>query len=358
LRTLVLAKRELTLQEYSDWKEIFHQAVTSIDNREERVEAACEIIENDLVLLGCTAIEDKLQEQVPETIHYLLEAGIQIWVLTGDKQETAINIGYSSRLLTPDMELIIINAENSEICGEVLKAVLERYCGRYYDPEEGILTEMNSNGREEEPRTLGMVIDGHSLGFALHDHTEAFLNLGKACRSVICCRVTPLQKALVVRVVKQGEQKISCAIGKKSILFIYLFVYLSIGDGANDVSMIQEAHVGIGIYGKEGTQAARASDYAIHQFKHLKRLLCVHGRYSYMRVTGIIQYSFYKNMAFTLSMLYFSWYNGFTGQTLYDSWIITFYNIIFTSLPPLFYGLFEKDINEELIYKVSIDTLM
>lgn len=340
LRTLVLAEKDITRNEYDEWKDIFQSALTSIDNREERVEAACEIIENDLVLVGCTAIEDKLQEEVPETIHYLLEAGIKLWVLTGDKQETAINIGYSSRLLTPSMDLIIINAENSEICGEQLKANLERYCYKYYNSEEGIVTAIETDDVEEEQphRVIGLVIDGHSLGFALHDHTEAFLTLGKACRSVICCRVTPLQKALVVRVVKQGEQRIC----------------LSIGDGANDVSMIQEAHVGIGIIGKEGTQAARASDYAIQQFKHLKRLLCIHGRYSYLRVTGIIQYSFYKNLAFTLCMLYFSFYNGFSGQTLYDSWIITLYNIVFTSIPPLFFGLFEKDLDEEIIYKVPL----
>lgn len=140
LRTLAFAYKELAKEELSDWLEIYHQAITSIDNREEKVEAACEIIENDLILLGCTAIEDKLQDEVPETIHYLLEAGIHIWVLTGDKQETAINIGYSSRLLTPEMDLIIINAENSDICGEVLRVNLEKYCMKYYNAEEGYIT--------------------------------------------------------------------------------------------------------------------------------------------------------------------------------------------------------------------------
>jgi phospholipid-transporting ATPase len=318
LRTLVLAQRDVSVEEFAEWKMAFYQANNSIDNREEKVENVCELIETELLLVGCTAIEDKLQEEVPETIHYLLEAGIQLWVLTGDKQETAINIGYSSRLLNPTMELLIVNAENSEVCGEILRAALDKLeDGQHRDVE------------------LGMVIDGHSLGFALHDHTEEFLNLGRACRSVICCRVTPLQKALVVRVVKQSEQKVS----------------LAIGDGANDVSMIQEAHVGVGIFGREGTQAARASDYAIHQFRFLRQLLCVHGRYSYIRVAGIIQYSFYKNMCFTLTLLWFSFTNGFTGQTIYDSWIITLYNIIFTSLPPFLYGLFEKDLTEDIIHQ-------
>lgn len=314
-RTLVLAQRDISVEEFSEWKMAFYQANNSIENREEKVENVCELIETELTLVGCTAIEDKLQDEVPETIHYLLEAGIQLWVLTGDKQETAINIGYSSRLLNPSMDLLIVNAENSEICGEILRAALDK---------------IDDNLQQSE---LGMVIDGHSLGFALHDHTEEFLRLGRCCRSVICCRVTPLQKALVVRVVKQGEQKVS----------------LAIGDGANDVSMIQEAHVGVGIFGKEGTQAARASDYAIHQFRFLRRLLCIHGRYSYIRVAGIIQYSFYKNMCFTLGLLWFSFVNGFSGQTLYDPWIITLYNIVFTSLPPFLFGLFEKDLNEEVI---------
>ncbi|EGC28908.1 hypothetical protein DICPUDRAFT_51588 [Dictyostelium purpureum] len=314
-RTLMLAERDLTIEEYEDWKQSFIQASNTIENREEKIESVCELIEKDLTLVGTTAIEDKLQNQVPETIAYLLEAGLHIWVLTGDKQETAVNIGYSCRLFDPSMELIFINTETSDECGSGNKT-----------PVIDIIIPSLQN-------EYGLVIDGHTLAFALSDHKEKFLRLGRACKSVICCRVTPLQKALVVRVVKQSEKKIS----------------LAIGDGANDVSMIQEAHVGIGIFGKEGTQAARASDYCIHQFHHLKRLLCVHGRYSYIRVSGLIQYSFYKNMSFTLCLLWFSFNSLFTGQTIFDSWIITFYNILFTSLPPFFYGLFEKDIDEDSI---------
>ncbi|KAM9966517.1 hypothetical protein ACTFIR_006735 [Dictyostelium discoideum] len=366
-RTLMVAERDLTVEEYEEWKQQFFQASTSIENREEKIEAVCELIEKDLSLVGTTAIEDKLQNQVPETISYLLNAGLHIWVLTGDKQETAVNIGYSCRLFDPAMELIFVNTESSEECG----LILDRYIALLPPENENedvkdtqtygqqqmqqgmngatpgimnmISNSLQSGSGNKTPiidiiiPTLaveyGLVIDGHTLAFALNDHKEKFLRLGRACKSVICCRTTPLQKALVVRVVKQSEKKIS----------------LAIGDGANDVSMIQEAHVGIGIFGKEGTQAARASDYCIHQFSHLKRLLCVHGRYSYIRVSGLIQYSFYKNMSFTLCLLWFSFSSLFTGQTIFDSWIITFYNILFTSLPPFFYGLFEKDIDEESI---------
>jgi phospholipid-transporting ATPase len=88
---------------------------------------------------------------------------------------------------------------------------------------------------------------------------------------------------------------------------------------------------------------------ALILFLSLLRSYVTEQRYSYIRVAGIIQYSFYKNMSFTLGLLWFSFYDGFTGQTLYDAWVISLYNIIFTSLPPLLYGLFEKDLNEDVI---------
>lgn len=319
-----------------------------------------------------------------------MEAGINVWVLTGDKQETAINIAHSSRLLTPSMQVLILNADTTDMCGDMLRAYLEKYLNKSYDPlrgtiediteqepiepqevdEEGesrvldpardprltrqeasirkpaflstVVSRMHATAEDDVCLNVGLVVNGHTLSFALHDHSAAFLALARVCRSVICCRVTPLQKALVVRLVKQGEKKVT----------------LAIGDGANDVSMIQEAHVGVGVVGKEGTQAARASDYSIRQFRHLQRLLTVHGRYSYMRITGIIQYYFYKNMAFTLAMLYYSFFNGFSGQTIYDSWVIILYNIMFTSVPPLVYGLFEKDLNEDIIDKVQLVTML
>ena len=136
---------------------------------------------------------------------------------------------------------------------------------------------------------------------------KSFLDLAVMCKAVICCRVSPLQKALVVKLVKRHL---------KSIL-------LAIGDGANDVSMIQAAHVGVGISGMEGLQAARSADIAIAQFRYLRKLLLVHGAWSYHRVSKVILYSFYKNMVFALSQFWLSWYNGFSGQTMYDGWSIT-----------------------------------
>lgn len=270
--------REIPEDEYRQWSAIYDKAATTLVNRSEELDKAAELIEKDLFLLGATAIEDKLQDGVPETIYTLAQAGIKIWVLTGDRQETAINIGYSCKLIQEDMSLIICNEETHWETKEFL---------------EKKLNAMRSarTGFENEP--LALVIDGHSLKFALEKDIElTLLELACMCKAVVCCRVSPLQKALVVKLVKKH---------KKAIL-------LAIGDGANDVSMIQAAHVGVGINGLEGMQAARSSDFAISQFRYLRKLLLVHGAWSYQRLSKLILYSFYKNICLYMTQFWVSIY--------------------------------------------------
>ncbi|AQK65516.1 Phospholipid-transporting ATPase 3 [Zea mays] len=161
------------------------------------------------------------------------------------------------------------------------------------------------------------------------------LGLSLSCHSVVCCRVSPLQKAQVTSLVRKGAQKIT----------------LSIGDGANDVSMIQAAHVGIGISGQEGMQAVMASDFAIAQFRFLTDLLLVHGRWSYLRLCKVITYFFYKNLTFTLTQFWFTFQTGFSGQRFYDDWFQSLYNVIFTALPVIIVGLFDKDVSASLSKK-------
>lgn len=146
-------------------------------------------------------------------------------------------------------------------------------------------------------------------------------------------------------------------------------ITLSIGDGANDVSMIQAAHVGVGISGQEGMQAVMSSDFAIAQFRFLTDLLLVHGRWSYLRICKVylhlvffvqtcmvcsgsyviwnfsmqvVTYFFYKNLMFTLTQFWFTFRTGFSGQRFYDDWFQSLYNVIFTALPVIILGLFEK----------------
>jgi phospholipid-transporting ATPase len=278
LRTLCLAMREVPDQEYREWQQIFDKAATTVGgNRAEELDKAAEIIEHDFFLLGATAIEDKLQDGVPDTIHTLQTAGIKVWVLTGDRQETAINIGMSCKLISEDMTLLIVNEDNSTATRNNLAKKLDA------------VRNQTASGTEVE--SLALVIDGKSLTFALErDMEKLFLDLAVSCKAVICCRVSPLQKALVVKLVKRHL---------KALL-------LAIGDGANDVSMIQAAHVGVGISGVEGLQAARSADVAIGQFRYLRKLLLVHGAWSYQRISRVILYSFYKNIAMFMTQFWVS----------------------------------------------------
>ncbi|SMN21489.1 similar to Saccharomyces cerevisiae YAL026C DRS2 Aminophospholipid translocase (flippase) that maintains membrane lipid asymmetry in post-Golgi secretory vesicles [Maudiozyma saulgeensis] len=320
LRTLCLGYRDIPEQEYISWKTTYDEAATTMENRSEKLDAAAELIEKDLTLIGATAIEDKLQDEVPDTIHTLQEAGIKIWVLTGDRQETAINIGMSCRLLGEDMNLLIVNEETKE---DTRKNLVEKINALH---EHDI--------SEQEKDTLALVIDGKSLGYALEPDLEDYLlYIGKLCKAVICCRVSPLQKALVVKMVKR----------KTSSLL------LAIGDGANDVSMIQAAHVGVGISGMEGMQAARSADIAVGQFKFLKKLLIVHGSWSYQRISMAILYSFYKNTALYMTQFWYVFANGFSGQSIMESWTMSFYNLFFTVLPPFVMGVFDQFVSSRLL---------
>ncbi|KAI9097375.1 hypothetical protein DFS34DRAFT_122083 [Phlyctochytrium arcticum] len=350
LRTLCIAYRDISAEEYAEWAKVYEKAATTINNRGELLDKAAEMIEKDLFLLGATAIEDRLQDDVPDTIHTLAQAGIKLWVLTGDRQETAINIGYSCKLITEEMSLIVcneathfetkeflaqkLNAVRASITGGPVQDVKDEYgFGSYVDKGYamfGFERKKAKLNKSQIPETepLALVIDGRTLEYALEDDIKfIFLSLATMCKAVICCRVSPLQKALVVKLVKKNVAE--C-------------VTLAIGDGANDVSMIQAAHVGIGISGMEGLQAARASDFAIAQFRFLKKLLLVHGGWAYSRMSKLILYSFYKNITLYLIQLWFTRDNGFSGETLFETWTMAAYNIMFAVFQPIAIGIFDQ----------------
>uniref|UniRef100_A0A3B3HDN2 Phospholipid-transporting ATPase n=1 Tax=Oryzias latipes TaxID=8090 RepID=A0A3B3HDN2_ORYLA len=294
LRTLCFAVADISESSYQHWQELHLRACTSLQNRALKLEESYELIEKNLQLLGATAIEDKLQDKVPETIETLMKADIKIWILTGDKQETAINIGHSCKLLTKNMGMLVINEDSLDVTRETLSY----HCGMLGDA----LYKDND---------FALIIDGKTLKYALtFGVRQYFLDLALSCKAVICCRVSPLQKSEVVEMVKKQVKVIT----------------LAIGDGANDVGMIQTAHVGVGISGNEGLQAANSSDYSIAQFKYLKNLLLVHGAWNYNRVAKCILYCFYKN-------------------------IVLYIIEIFTALPPLTLGIFERSCRKENMLK-------
>ncbi|CEP18412.1 hypothetical protein [Parasitella parasitica] len=326
LRTLCLSYRFISAQEYKPWNRRFQEAAASIHNREERLDAVSEEIEQNMLLMGGTAIEDRLQEGVPETIAELAKSGIKLWVLTGDKTETAINIGFACNLLTTDMELLILKASNRADTSQLLDDTLKKL-----DKEAETEAEAAVGDRK-----YALVIDGTTLKYALEAATrDKVLALGMRCASVICCRVSPKQKALVVNLVKKGLKVMT----------------LAIGDGANDVSMIQEANVGIGISGVEGRQAVMASDYAIAQFRYLRKLLLVHGRWSYLRIAEMIMGFFFKNIVWTFVLFWYQIFCQFNGSMMFDYSLITLYNVVFTSLPIIFLGIWDQDVNAKLSLK-------
>ncbi|XP_078481607.1 putative phospholipid-transporting ATPase IA isoform X1 [Ciona intestinalis] len=326
LRTLCFAQTELNEAAYKEWNDtVYYEASTAVVDRDQKLSDAYEAIEKNLFLLGTSAIEDKLQQGVPETIATLSAADIKIWVLTGDKQETAINIAYSSQLVNNDMSLVILNDSTLEKTKQTME---EAICD--------IRKELTCLEEAPETSKFALIITGSTLQHALHKELEeTFLDLALSCKAVVCCRVSPIQKAMIVELVKKNCNAIT----------------LAIGDGANDVSMIQAAHVGVGISGQEGLQAANSSDYSIAQFAFLGKLLLVHGAWNYNRLTKCILFSFYKNICLYLIELWFAFYNGFSGQILFDRWTISFYNVFFTALPPFTLGLFERTCSSKVMLK-------
>lgn len=317
LRTLLCAKCELDEETYYKWNRKYQEAKCSLQGRTEKIEEVANEIEKNLELVGATAIEDKLQDEVPETIASLMLAGIKVWMLTGDKMETAINIGFACDLLNNNMVILTLKGTKEEVSKKILEYV------------ERIEVEGS-----DIKQVLALVVPGDVLEiiFKNDDMKKVFLRLAILCKAVICCRVSPIQKASIVSLVRSNIEAVTC----------------SIGDGANDVSMIQTAHVGIGINGEEGLQACNSSDYAIGQFKFLKKLLLVHGRWNYRRVSKLILYSFYKNSVFYLTQFFYVFFNSFSGTSIHDRIPIMLYNVLFASLPIMVIGIWDQDVKAEV----------
>ena len=300
LRTLVMCKKQITEEDYAAWKEQYDEAFVNIQNRDENVAKAGALIENDLELIGSVAIEDELQPEVGETIAFLSKMQINLWVLTGDKKETAVSIGKSTNVIT-DRNTIV-----------------------YFD-DPATIDQINTDIRTSENPVL--VISPAALESVFD--TNFLPDASVFCKNVICFRMSPNNKARVVETMKERTTK----------------VCLAVGDGANDVSMIQSASVGIGIFGREGHQAASNSDFAITRFKHLRRLLAVHGRLSLVRISGVIIYMIAKNILLIFPQIWFCIFTAFTPTTVYNDFLLSTYNIVWTVLPPVIYGWFEQDVS-------------
>ena len=381
MRTLMVAYRRIRQEDYDSWVNRLHEDELNIENKQKLIDRLYDLIENNLTLIGGTVVEDKLQSGVPETIKELRSAGIKIWVLTGDKLDTAENIGHSCNLLSKEQKLFtlkVMPGDDEKLVKEDPYPEMLQFFTEFQEFIEGLVKKYNldtkytfpnkytynfdddmndnlgysdfdsqidenNNGSEKSSyySTKSKIIDFNSFNylkernllepfsiiieapilsglFKDNDFTEKFLSIAYYSSTVICCRVSPSQKSEVIQKMKNFDKK--C-------------VTLAIGDGGNDVSMIMEANIGIGIYGEEGMSAAQASDFSIGEFQILKRLLFIHGRINLFRISKMILYFFYKNFVFTLTQFYFSFFCLSSGQTFVDDWYITCYNLIFTAFP-------------------------
>uniref|UniRef100_A0A0D9UZM9 Phospholipid-transporting ATPase n=1 Tax=Leersia perrieri TaxID=77586 RepID=A0A0D9UZM9_9ORYZ len=332
LRTLVVGMRELSLPEFEEWQLAYENASTAVLGRGNLLRSVAANIENNIHILGATGIEDKLQDGVPEAIESLRQADIKVWILTGDKQETAISIGYSCKLLTNDMTQIVINSNSKESCKRSLEEALATAKKLRITSSTGTLSPELAS--ESAGITLALIIDGNSLVYILETELqEELFKVARECSVVLCCRVAPLQKAGIVALIKNRTDDMT----------------LAIGDGANDVSMIQMADVGVGISGQEGRQAVMASDFAMGQFRFLVPLLLVHGHWNYQRMSYMILYNFYKNATFVLVLFWYVLYTAFTLTTAITEWSSLLYTVLYTSLPTIVVGILDKDLSKETL---------
>ncbi|OMJ26498.1 Phospholipid-transporting ATPase DNF2 [Smittium culicis] len=428
LRTLVFGYRKIPESELETFMSSYQAAQNYIGNdRDEKLLQVYSTIEKDLEFVASTGIEDRLQDKVPECIASLRAAGIKIWVLTGDKLETAINIGFASNLLSKNMELWTLDGKKSaadtlnqfwlmsrliressnliqngsesssnlelnsnetkllkkmshkikkmtkylnifssnkektlndhQIVNRSIRSLqmnlddsrssimvmqpFDTYQDDYATPkyiDNNSILESNvgmeqQNEPENKPATFedALVVDGRALAYILADEkaNEELRALSPVFKSVICARASPLQKAQVVNLIKKGHS----------------YITLAVGDGANDVSMIQAADVGVAIVGEEGLQAANAADYSVPRFHHLQNLLLVHGFFNYLRVSSAVNIFFYKNTIWALAPFFFTFYSRFSGNFFFNPYYIQLYNLVFTSIPVIVLGCVDKPFN-------------
>lgn len=328
LRTLLLGIRVLSENQFEEFRVKYGKAKTVIgEERSEGIAFLQEEIEQKLEIIGATAIEDKLQDDIADTIYFLKSAGIKIWVLTGDKVETAMTIGRSTKLIQDKMNIIRLTTIDS------LKSQLIRNYKRLYSTSLKASEHSNPhNDFHYNSLPTALIISGDSLISIAKNKLDMKI-LGKIaikCEAVLCCRVSPKQKAEIVKMLRNVLPKART---------------LSIGDGANDVNMITEAHIGIGIRGVEGQQAARASDYSIGEFKHLKRLMVYYGRESYRKNSLLVLYTFWKNILLVFPQFWLSLISrNFSGMPLYEKYMYQLFNILYASVPIVIFAVYDKEL--------------
>lgn len=314
LRTLVISQRYIPYPEYEAWRKKYENAKTEMEDRDNKIQKVVEELEEGMEFLCVTGVEDKLQVDVTDTIESLRNAGIQIWMLTGDKVETAKCIAISTGLKSKTQDFFEMKElkTNDEV---------NKYLDSYAQKTDTVL-----------------VIDGNTMNIALEAENEKhFFTIASKAPAVVCCRCSPTQKTLIVRGMKTHTSMRTAAIG----------------DGGNDVGMIQEAHLGIGIVGKEGKQASLAADFSILEFRNVKLLLLWHGRLSYKRSAVLAQFVIHRGLIISIIQIIFSFMFYFTSIQIYNGYLMLGYSTIYTTLP-VFSIVFDEDVDLGSVIKFPV----
>jgi phospholipid-translocating ATPase len=308
LRTLVVGRKKISPAQYTEFSSQFAQASLALHGRDIAIgEVVKSFLEDDLELLGVTGVEDKLQKDVKTSLELLRNAGIKIWMLTGDKIETARCIAVSSKLVSRGQNVhTIAKMKRKDAALDSLQTLAN-------NPSSALL------------------IDGESVAIMLKHHPQEFVAIAARLPAVIACRVSPIQKADLANLIKNYSGKRICCIG----------------DGGNDVSMIQAADVGVGIVGKEGKQASLAADFSIVQFRYLTKLLVWHGRNSYKRSAKLSQFVIHRGVIVSVCQIMFSVAGGFEPNALYRDWLMIGYATLYT-FAPVFSLVLDRDVDEPL----------
>ena len=314
LRTLCFAYRKLDKDFALEWLDKWNEALNTVTDRQEKIDSVAQLIESDLCFIGATGVEDRLQDGVSQSIDTLMKANIKIWMLTGDRFETAVSTAFLSNLVQAStIQFHLLSADIDAISKSL----------------DNFLELIDKNPSDSN---FALVVNGPVVEIILSDsflkspEILKFQKIIKKSRTLLCCRLSPLQKSQITRF---AREKLG-------------FITLAIGDGGNDVSMIQAANVGVGISGKEGLQASRSADFSIAQFKFLVKLVLVHGSWSLHRLSRVVMYSIYKNFVLFFTQFWFSYYNSFSAQSLFEPWMYINWNLFFTCWPPTLIGLTDQ----------------
>ena len=319
LRTLVLSQKLISQEEFDKWNVEYEDAKASMEDRKQKIAQVVSKLENNMDFLCVTGVEDLLQNNVASTIDNLRNAGMKVWMLTGDKVETATCISISAGLKAKTHKIYTI--KNDDIKSEVDNDGKTQ--------ESVLLSKFEEYKKKINIDPHLFIIDGDTLDLALKSCEKDFFETAMLAPSVVCCRCSPTQKRIIVKTIKKYTDARTAAVG----------------DGGNDVAMIQEADVGIGIVGKEGLQASLAADYSILEFQYLNMLLLWFGRVAYKNTSMMTNFIIHRGLIIAFNQFIFSCLFYFNPVPLYSGFLSFGYSTIFTSLPCICV-LLDQDVNK------------